>query len=237
VISSSQDEDNLEDEAVLVAEDIIWEKAVTLPPKLNEAMLKDGEMTLQKAATSPDKSDTDPDDSDTSMPDIGTLFGERVNRSQRQSPYLNDLYRPQEPAFTITPTPEYKFSLSSLANQNKRDLTAQAEVAKAKAALQAPEVEVRARSAQFKREDGSEATISTGFDENLLASVVHDDEGENRIGRLLQAVSRTEMLKTENVWYFFDEPRTEVHTEFCEFPDLDSQPSGCLSDFKGTGLP
>ncbi len=235
VISSSQDEDNLEDEAVLVAEDIIWEKAATLPTKPNEAMPKDGGMNSQKAAASLDKSDTDTNDSDTSIPDIGILLGKRVTRSQRKSPYSNDLYRHQESAFAITPTPQYKFSLSSLATQNKRDSNAQAEVAKAKAALQVPEVEVLA--AQIKREDGSDTTISTAIDDNLLASMVHDDEGENRVGRLLQAVSRTEMLKTENVWFFFDAPGTEVDTKFCEFPDLDSQPSGWLSDFKGTCLP
>lgn len=244
VISSSQDEDNLEDEAAFVAEEIpLDENAVVLHNKPNGTICKDKGVISKKATTSPEESDIANDDSDSSIDDLITMRRKkypiysretRATYSQGRSSDLKGLCGPQESAFTMTPTPKYKFSLSTLANQNKRDSNAQAEIAKAKAALQAPDVEMLAQSVHIMRDDGNDATISQ---KNLLASVVHDDEGENRVGRLLQAVSRTEMLKTETAWYFFGEPRRTLDTEVCEFPILDSQPSGCLSDFKGTCHP
>lgn len=87
----------------------------------------------------------------------------------------------------------YKFSLKDLTRQNQRDSSAQEKIAAYRSAMETAETQ-----------PDHTASESSNMDTGLLATVVGDEDDESRVGKLVQAMERAEVLKTEGVWHFFE---------------------------------
>ena len=123
--------------------------------------------------------------------------GRRSTRLRNaQSSQISEKRRIVVPA---VPKADYKFSLGSLLDKASEEESAQARLAAIKARIDAMSRSQADRALSRKARD---------IDEKLLASVVRDDDdedGSERVQRVLQAMERTDALRMDCVWHFFAE--------------------------------
>lgn len=155
----------------------------------------------------------DPWESDSSLEDVTALFARpkpaNLPSSPRTAPKADvggtgrntrsrsgynqpSTVRNSETGFIPLPTPKYKFSLGNLVKQNERETSAQVDIARIRAKLEDKPVVKASEQAN-------------GMNEALLTSLVKQEEGEDNVGKILQAMSRAEVLQTETAWHFFGE--------------------------------
>ena len=140
-------------------------------------------------------------------PDTASPPGERRRSGNRSShvPVKN------EPKLKMQPPPSYKFSLKKLTNQNERDSNAQEKIAAYRSEMET------ATSDETRDREGS--MLGTKMDESVLASVVGQEGDEGHVSKVFQAMERTEVLKMENAWYFFDFNAPPGEMRCPAFPD------------------
>ena len=143
-------------------------------------------------------------------PDLsnGIYPAQRVTRSM-------DNHKKKGPR-ELPPVPKYKFSLGTLVAKAEKDDAAEAGVEQA---LQLAEELDRKRAALL--EGVSRDGLTDGINSDVLASVMKKEDPDD-IGKLMQAIQRTEALQFKKSWYFLDS-RTEAIVR-PEFPSCRGHP-------------
>lgn len=93
-----------------------------------------------------------------------------------------------------TPTPQYRFSLKDLVKHNKREQNARAEIARAQQVLN--------QEHETKDDASGRAGTYTKDQDELLATVVNQEEGVDNVGKLLMAMERANAAKTRTTFHF-----------------------------------
>ncbi|MCJ1469181.1 hypothetical protein MMC07_007814 [Pseudocyphellaria aurata] len=131
--------------------------------------------------------------------------------------------RARRPSPSLPPLPIYEFSLDSLEQRGKDDRALEADAAKARTLLDSLETQKSA------------AHIQTGpgakVDAKLLSSVIEDDGGENDMGRIMTALTRTNAFDHGKSWSFFDDLQMSARADHARIPiPRDTQWQGILDD-------
>ena len=204
-------------------------------PTSRQRIIKNGRVLIRS-------SEDDASDSDSSLEDINALLAPKECRgispprlevaapvpntdhndgpqsSKRRREYgrktiLDDTARlPSHPII-----PKYKFSLDSLVKQSQIFGESETQAAKARLLLRSLE-----QQGMIPKE--GETRISNGTtntNEDLIATVMKQNGEENDVGRLLDAMKRTEALYSEKSWSFLVEEEDTPESEGPRFPQID----------------
>ena len=165
------------------------------------------------------------DDSDDELDDLETILNPkkkqpvepkvrqpsetRTTRSATGSLSLSS-YRKKTVALDLTPKPQYKFSLGNLNKRHQRDIKAQEEIARAEAIV----------AEHQKRDQEDNGLVTTHGDDQgkLLATVVKDEDGNDQVGKVLQAMSRANLPQTQIAFHFIDVGKAEASMKVPAFP-------------------
>ena len=185
-------------------------------------------------------SDDDDSDSDASLDDIDDMLAPRKPASE-SSPLTDSdsAYPPPSresnrtdqgmkrratrntvaaSALRVPPTlpvaPKYKFSLSSLAAQTKKDKATEVCASKARILLDSFEQQECGRERVL---DGKEQ-VDENSNAALIASIMKGQSDGQSVERLVTAIQRTEALHRERYWAFFDKTSCVAHIKHAEFP-------------------
>jgi len=181
----------------------------------SQRIVKDGEIMIRNSD----------DESDDSLEDLDKLFGgdrdakRSSSQSNAQSPDPNEKLGMKtrrkgvkgksagDPTSTLPLIPKkYKYSLEALGKQREQDEAARRDLNRARLLFES--LEQRTASA-----DGKSRVCDTDFIESIMKE--HGDEDD--IGRLRNAIYRTEALEQGKSWSFFDDGAEEPLFENSDF--------------------
>ncbi|KAI9750962.1 MAG: hypothetical protein M4579_006242, partial [Chaenotheca gracillima] len=133
-----------------------------------------------------------------------------------------DTKQAQAQSSQLPAAPTYKFSLASLVDQTVRDVASEAGVAEARLALQAADEKPSAADRAAAAAAAADAAANGGpteIDAQLFKSVVDEDD-VGGLGRIMNAVHRTEALSRAKAWRFFQQSRAapDVPARSRKFP-------------------
>ena len=163
-------------------------------------------------------------DSDDELADLDAIFNPKKKqpaepkahqpsetRTTRQATGSLSLssYRKKTVALDLTPKPQYKFSLGNLNKRHQRDIKAREEIARAEAIV-----------AEHQRRDQEDSELAVHGDDQgrLLATVVNDENGNDQVGKVLQAMSRASLPQTQTAFHFINVGIAENAMKVPPFP-------------------
>ena len=164
------------------------------------------------------RSSDDEEDSDSSLEDIDTIFkthrpstgGE--NQQRTSSKWTNSLEKAVQKKFNLPKSPEipvYTISMDELVQAAEKDRALDAKIDSIRATSKISSKDVSMTN---------ESSVEKGhlINNDLLASVVGEDSEQGGMTKVMNAISRTEALNKDLVWYFFNE--NERPEEMLELP-------------------
>ncbi|MCJ1414896.1 hypothetical protein MMC32_001225 [Xylographa parallela] len=176
----------------------------------SEVSLEDiGDILVGKKPTFVSSPPTEPD-----LPPLPTANRIRPSRQ-------NEKLRISRVSATLPPTTKYKFSLASLVANAEQDDATDEGTAQARQMIECLENRRAALEAKVDQDQGIK-----NLDVGLLASIVEKQGDRDVIGKLMQAIERTEALSMQNCWSFFESttsPTVEGKASSAEdLPRIDS---------------
>ena len=136
--------------------------------------------------------------------DEGLQQAKRSTRSTARAREPSQIY----PSAEIERPKKFKISLDTLANHKKRDEASENEIARARLMLESYD--------QRKASTGENRVINA----NLIESLLTDHGEDDNIGRLKNAIQRTEALQHGKSWSFFDHSAHTLRSCDSSFPTV-----------------
>lgn len=182
VIRSSQQSENEEDENQIYEEEIVFGEDDKVAAADSDSSLEDLDDVL--ALFSSPKRQT---------PRSST----RQTRSRLKESITSTKTTDQKSFFSpLAPTPTYKFSVNNLIKQHARDTKAQAALAAANA--------VFATTSAVSEKRALQDQTSEGGIQDILSTVVVQEDGEQKVEQMMQALNRTDALRFAIDWFAFE---------------------------------
>lgn len=187
IIRSSQEDENEEEDKEFAAIEAAYD---------SDSSLEDLDVVVAKTSSPAKPAPRPPNNLSSSG---------RFTRSQLHSSLASSTSSQRRPLFSPAAlAPTYKFSMSNLIKQQTRDITAQAEVAAANAVFATPSTDRTPQDAGTDLHTDSYNGITSSDYQHLLSTVVKQEVGENQVEKMMQAMNRTDSLRSETDWYAFD---------------------------------
>ncbi|KAI4128344.1 MAG: hypothetical protein LQ338_002789 [Usnochroma carphineum] len=215
----------------LPASPLLSDVALSQAPVISSSqrITKNGEVVIRD-------SDEDRSDSESSLEDIDDLLGRRkppaesssvsedvlppvpsppATRSKSGKSAVGGHTRSAAATANHSPTPiaipKYKFSLNALIKQRRKDEDSRAIIENAQNLL---------LEGLEEQKPSSTGTPNAALDENLLATVIKNDDDEGNMDRLMAAIERTDALDQQKTWSFFRDKDDGVDAEPAECPTV-----------------
>ncbi|KAL8721880.1 MAG: hypothetical protein Q9225_001516 [Loekoesia sp. 1 TL-2023] len=135
-----------------------------------------------------------------SLPSLRTTRSKASKHTSKGRPTLPTADANQSRPVLI---PKFKFSLEALVKQRQLDEDSRLSIENAKFLLDSLEGQISAAS----------AAGSATLDEDLLATVIKNEDDVDNVDRLMGAIQRTEALDQPKIWRFFHEDNQVINVE------------------------
>ncbi|KAI9809311.1 MAG: hypothetical protein M1825_002602 [Sarcosagium campestre] len=189
--------------------------SVPLSNSSNQRIVKDGKVIIRS-------SDDEDSDSDLSLMDLDQLLAiprpanaktESLIPNRAKDDRLIALENQNKRGLKRQRTRHYKFSLASLVDHAEKEIASEADVKRAKIALKVNDDEAGEGG------NDTEAESSNNIDRSAVVSMVQEGQEQGNAQKMMNAVSRTEVLRRPKIWHFFDRDAAKRSSIHSPFPD------------------